>query len=281
MEAGRPSATAEGAAIERALHQILDDEPRILDDPIVVRLVGREIEHHKAIARLLPFGARLRANMVMRSRYAEDCLAESLGNGVGQYVLLGAGLDTFAYRQPPWARSLRIFEVDYPATQEWKRMKLAAADISVPANISLVPVDFEKISLSEGLAAAGLDLRIPTFFSSLGVTQYLSEEALDLSFNFVLSLPATSEIVFSFVLAASALSLVERVVAGALAAINAGRGEPWLSRFVPRQLASKLAAMGFSKVIHFSTEVANDRYFRGRRDGLAASQAEQMMKAIV
>lgn len=96
---------------------------------------------------------------------------------------------TLAYRQPTWARSRRIFEVDYPATQKWKRAKLAAAEISILANVMFVPVDFERISREEGLAAGGLDFRIPTFFSSLRVTQYLAEEALDLSLNFVLSLP--------------------------------------------------------------------------------------------
>lgn len=280
MEKDGPSATAQGAAVVRALHQILDDEPRILDDPIAARLVGEELERHKRMGRL--FGARgLRANFAMRSRYAEDCLAESIGEGIGQYVLLGAGLDTFAYRQPAWAGSLRIFEVDYPATQKWKRAKLASAEISIPSNVTLVPVDFERILLKEGLAAGGLDFRIPTFFSSLGVTQYLTEAALDLSLNFVLSLPPASEIVFSFVLAASALSWRERALAAMFAGIAGLGGEPWLSRFSPEQLASKLTAMGFSKVIHFSADAANARYFQGRRDGLKASRLEQMMKAIV
>jgi methyltransferase (TIGR00027 family) len=265
----------------RALHQILDDEPRILDDPIAARLIGPELERQKTITRLFPFGARLRANFVMRSRYAEDCLAESVRNGVSQYVLLGAGLDTFAYRQPAWAGALQIFEVDYPATQNWKRMKLAAAAVSIPDNVRLVPVDFEKISLGDGLAAAGFDFKVLTFFSLLGVTQYLSEEALDLSLKFVLSLPPASEIVLSFVLAPDALSLGERIFAATFGAIAAARGERWLSRYAPEQLAGKLSAMGFSKVVHFSAAAANERYFRGRRDGMAVSRVEEMMRAIV
>ncbi len=281
MERDTPSGTAQGAAILRALHQVLDEEPRILDDPIAARLLGDDFERYKTIVRFFPFAARLRANFVMRSRYAEDCLAESLGNGVGQYVLLGAGLDTFAYRQPAWATSLRIFEVDYPATQNWKRAKLVAAKISIPVNVTLVPVDFERISLKEGLAAAGLDFKVPSFFSSLGVTQYLTADAFDLTLKFVLSLPPGSEIVFSFVLAGIALSLAERVGAAAFAAIGAARGERWLSRFSPEQLADKLTSMGFSKVKHFSTDAANARYFRGRRDGLEPSNVEQMMRAIV
>jgi methyltransferase (TIGR00027 family) len=194
MEKGSPSGTAWGAAIVRALHQILDDEPRVLDDPIAARILSDEFDRYKTIVRFFPFSARVRANFVMRSRYAEDCLAESLRDGVGQYVLLGAGLDTFPYRQPAWASSLRIFEVDYPDTQSWKRGKLGAAEISIPANVAFAPVDFERVSLQEGLAAAGLDFKVPTFFSSLGVTQYVTADAFDRTLKFVLSLPHANEI---------------------------------------------------------------------------------------
>src|SRR5262249_39561033 len=126
MDEERPSLTAEGAAEMRALHQTIDGEPKILDDPISVRLVDPPSDSYwSRVERLerMPEPSRLRfkATFVMRSRYAEDCLAEAFSNGVRQYVLLGAGLDTFAYRQPPWANSLRIFEVDHPATQRWKR----------------------------------------------------------------------------------------------------------------------------------------------------------------
>jgi methyltransferase (TIGR00027 family) len=281
MQEGKPSVTALGAAVVRALHQTLDDEPRILDDPIAARLVGPELKRQQAIVRWFPFGARLRANFVMRSRYAEDCLRESLGKGVRQYVMLGAGLDTFAYRQPGWARELRIFEVDYPATQKWKVDRLAAAGISTPGNVVFAPVDFESITLDAGLSAARFDSRSPAFFSLLGVSQYLSEEALDVSLNFVLSMPRPSEIVFSFVLAPEVLSMGERGVSAMFAAIAAARGERWLTRYVPERLAGKLTAMGFSSVARFSAEEANDRYFRGRRDGMAVSRLEEMMRAIV
>src|SRR5215469_16127637 len=264
MQQFRPSSTAEGAAVVRALHQLHDDAPKILDDPIVVRLVDPEGEAYKSVVAALasdPGQARFRANWVMRNRYAEDCLAESLARGVRQYVVLGAGLDTFAYRQPAWARSLQIFEVDYPATQEWKRNKLNSANVALPDNLTLVPVDFEKTSIKEGLARAGFDFGVPTFFSSLGVTQYPTAEALDLTFEFVLSLPKASEIVFSFVLADSELTSDEAAVTALHAAGAAERGEPWFSRFIPQQLISKLRSMGFSKVVHFSSEDANDRYF--------------------
>src|SRR5271163_1910279 len=140
MEEGRPSRTAEGAAILRALHQTLDAEPKILNDPIAVRLVDPSSDVYKAFVQGLeemPAALRLRRRgyAVMRSRYTEDCLAESLAHGVRQYVIMGAGLDTFGCRQPSWATSLRIFEVDHPATQRWKRAKLSDAGIQIPKNV--------------------------------------------------------------------------------------------------------------------------------------------------
>src|SRR5450755_3917709 len=147
MDEERPSLTAEGAAVMRALHQAPSHDPKILSDPISVRLVDPLSDFYKSRVDLLerlPVLTRLRleATFVMRSRYAEDCLAEAFDNGVRQYVLLGAGLDTFAYRQPSWAKSLRIFEVDHPTTQRWKRRRLAEARASVPLNVSFIPGDF-------------------------------------------------------------------------------------------------------------------------------------------
>jgi methyltransferase (TIGR00027 family) len=286
MDDERPSQTAEGALTMRALHQMLDDDPKILDDPIALQLIDPEGDVYKSRLEMLgrlPLSLRLgfRSGFVMRNRYAEDCLAESFRNGVRQYVFLGAGFDTFAYRQPSWADSLQVFEVDHPATQRWKLKRLAARGLSVPVNVSIVPIDFEKISLADGLSAAGLNLTAPTFFSALGVTQYLNEEALDLTLKFILSMPRTSEIVFSFVLPDHALPADEANLAAAFVARFAALGEPWLTRFDPAQLAAKLTAIGFSRVLHLSPNDANQLYFRDRRDGLSAGTMEQMMRAIV
>jgi methyltransferase (TIGR00027 family) len=143
-----------------AIHQTFDGEPKILDDAISVRVVDAQSDIYKSRLELLelmpaPSRLQLKATFVMRSRFAEDCLAESIGNGVRQYVLLGAGLDTFAYRQPHRASSLRVFEVDHPATQQWKCRHLADAGITLPDNVSFVPVDFEKVSLATALPQAG------------------------------------------------------------------------------------------------------------------------------
>ena len=217
----------------------------------------------------------------MRSRYAEDCLAESVSHGVRQYVLLGAGLDTFAYRQPLWARPLHVFEVDHPVSQQWKRRRLLAAGIAIPDNVRLAPVDFERVSLTEGLSAAGLDFAAPTFFALLGVSQYLTEASLDLTLRFVLSMPASSEIVLSFVLPESARPPDEAALVAAFAARSAEMGEPWLTAFLPEELVTKLRAMGFSRVAHLSPEAAAGRYVGDRRDGLSVWRNEQMVRATV
>jgi len=202
----------------------------------------------------------------MRSRFTEDCLAESFGYGIRQYVLLGAGLDTFAYRQPSWAETLRIFEVDHPATQRWKCRLLKQAGISLPDNLSFVPTDFEKIPLVTVLSQAGMDLSGPTFFSMLGVSQYLTELALDQTLRSVLSLPGHSELVFSFVSSDAVLPADEVALVKAFSDRNAAIGEPW---------------MGFSKVSHLAPEEANRRYFQNRSDGLNAALFEQVMRATV
>src|SRR5580704_13836471 len=278
MEEARPSFTAQGAAIMRAMHQTSDDDPKVLIDPIVSRLIDSETYEiaRAAFAHVPPaLVARLRAMFVVRSRYAEDCLAESFNRGVGQYVILGAGLDTFGYRQPPWAERLKIFEVDYPSSQQWKRGRLESQRIPTPGNLKFVAVDFERISLRDGLSGAGFDFAVPSFFSLLGVSQYLSEDAFDLALKLVLSTAVASKIVFSFVLPD------EVPLAAMSAARAAASGERWLTRFNPGRLRAKLIAMGFSKVMHLSPEQEHERYFQSRRDGMQNFVMEQMMTAIV
>ena len=284
MEEARPSFTAQGAAIMRAMHQTSDDDPKVLIDPIVSRLIDSETYEiaRAAFAQMPPaLVARLRAMFVVRSRYAEDCLAESFNRGVGQYVILGAGLDTFGYRQPPWAEGLKIFEVDYPSSQQWKRDRLESEGIPTPGNLKFVAVDFERISLRDGLSGAGFDFAVPSFFSLLGVSQYLSEDAFDLTLKLVLSTAVESEVVFSFVLPDEDLPAEEVPLAAMSAARAAASDEPWLTRFNPGRLRAKLIAMGFSKVIHLSPEQEHERYFQSRRDGMQNFVMEQMMTAIV
>jgi methyltransferase (TIGR00027 family) len=238
MEEERPSITAEGAAVMRALHQTPDHDPKILDDPISVRLVDARSDFYRSrldlLSRLpMPTRLRLEATFVMRSRYSEDCLSDAFGAGVRQYVLLGAGLDTFAYRQPSWANSLEIFEIDHPTTQQWKRKRLADAGITVPENVRFVPVDFEKEVLAAALPKARVSLDAPAFFAMLGVSQYLTEAAFDQTLRFVLSMPGSSELVFSFVATDAVLPPDDVALVKAFSAQFAAIGEPWRLRLAP------------------------------------------------
>ena len=282
MEESQRSRTVEIPAIMRALHQTIDDDPKILTDPVALRLIDSD-DDRRWLAPLLdhPFAKQWRAGFALRARYAEDCLAEAVQRGARQFVVLGAGLDTFAYRQPVWGSSLRIYEVDHPTTQQWKRGRLKAADISIPPNLTFVPIDFERTSIPEALRATDFAFDALTLFSWMGVTQYLTRDALDATFLFVLSLPPSSEIVFSFILPQEAVSGVEAEALAIAAQRAAEVGEPWLTRLRGDELGERLRSIGFSRTIHLTPEQARERYFGNRRDGLRERRGEQLMRAIV
>jgi methyltransferase (TIGR00027 family) len=228
-----------------------------------------------------PFAKQWRAGFALRARYAEDCLATGVRQGVKQYVILGAGLDTFAYRQPPWGRALRIFEVDDPGTQQWKVDRLRTADVSLPSNLTFVSVDFERVSIAGALEAVGFAFGARTLCSWMGVTQYLTLHALDATFQFVRSLPRSSEIVFSFILPQDAVQGIEAEALAMAEQRAAEVGEPWLTRLCADELAARLRNMGFSDVFHLTPEEARARYFGNRSDGLRERRGEQLMRAIV
>jgi methyltransferase (TIGR00027 family) len=282
MEQTRRSRTVEIPAIMRALHQTIDDEPKILADSIAAQLVGPPDEYRWMAAMLdHPFAGQWRAGFALRARYAEDCLAQGVERGVTQYVVLGAGLDTFACRQPFWSRGLHIFELDQPVTQQWKRERLRLAGIELPANVTLVPIDFERASVADALGNTAFAFGATTLCSWMGVTQYLTRDALDATFRFTLSLPRSSEIVFSFLLPLDAVSGIESDAMIVAAERAREMGEPWVAFFQPDELLVRLRALGFSQVIHLTPEEIRDRYFAGRRDGLHERRGEQLMRAIV
>jgi methyltransferase (TIGR00027 family) len=283
MEAGRASATAERAALMRAAHQILD-HPQILDDPVVLRLIGAEREsalrgNLQAFER--PDLRRLRASMAVRSRFAEDNLGDAVRRGVHQYVILGAGLDTFAYRNPFPPSALHVYEVDHPDTQGGKRRRLREAGIEIPASLTFVPIDFERQTLAEAMAGSGLDTTQPAFISWLGVTMYLSREAVMRTLAWVSSLAPGSEIVFEYMPAPHLLPAASRAAVSALAERAAAAGEPWLAYFDPAGLERALARLGFAPVEDFGPEQAFERYCRGRVDGLRSGRAAHLLKARV
>lgn len=281
MQEQKASDTAAMTAMLRAAHQLVDDEPKIVDDPIAVLLLDDVMRDLITSQRAALFSSALmiaRAAVVLRSRYTEDLLVHA-AQTVSQFVILGAGLDTFVFRQPAFARQLQIYEVDHPATQAWKRQRLESAGIAAPDNLRWAPIDLEQQSLAEGLRRVGFDASRPAFFSWLGVTQYLTLQAIDATLRVVAALPPSSTIVLSFMLPDVDLPPEEAAAARSVADDAAKRGEPWLTRIAPQHLAARLSQLGFREVMHLSPAEATARYFAGRRDGLRAPHVTQLMKA--
>ncbi|HEY5055205.1 MAG TPA: class I SAM-dependent methyltransferase [Acidobacteriaceae bacterium] len=270
MEEARPSRTALRVAMRRAAHQLYDARPLVFDDPFAVRILGphaAEIERtpgRDPAFKPRPFSMALRAFLVARSRYAEDLLAHSVTCGVTQYVILGAGLDTFALRNPHL--HLRVFEVDHPATQAWKQDLLHATNLPTPSNLTFVPVDFERQSLCEQLLANGFDAARPAFFSWLGVVPYLTQEAFRTTLSFVAAQPPGSGIVFDYGQPRAALPFRERLAFDSLASRAQLAGESFRILFTPHQVAQELAA--FYNLEDLGSHELNDRYFTGRADNL-------------
>ncbi len=278
MQEAKPSETARGVALLRVLHQRVDGKPTILEDPISERLldprtVSWAMDHLDQFQ--TPYSRGLRVHVVVRSRYSEDALAEAHARGVRQLVVLGAGLDTFAHRQPEWARDLRIFETDHPASREDKRRRLLTAGVAVPSNLVYAPVDFERESLLEGLARAGLDPAQPTFFSCLGVLMYLTEAAVGELFGFLGGFPTSSEVVLSFSPPRAPLerpSPTEERVAAV--------GEPFQTRLSEDALAAALQRAGFHGVVFPTSEEIGARYLQARTDGLQPPRRRTLARAL-
>ncbi|MEU8871936.1 class I SAM-dependent methyltransferase [Streptomyces javensis] len=245
MQIGRPSITARGAAAFRAAHQELEGG-RVFYDPLALRILAADADDPVLDAAFHPEREGVRLSVAARARFAEDAVAAAVARGVRQAVALGAGLDTFGCRNPYEAEGLRVFEVDHPATQEWKRDRLSAAEIPVPPSLTFAPVDFERQGLADGLTAAGFDPARPAFFLWLGVVPYLTHTAVLETLGFVAALPDGSGVVFDYGEPPDALPPEQRAVHEARAAWAAEAGEPFLSFFTPEELADELRRLGFS-----------------------------------
>lgn len=284
MIEGCPSETALRVAMRRAAHQILDD-PKVFDDPLALRILG--VENGSAQPpdpkwlEETPLSRVLRASLAARSRYAEDELHVAVKRGIRQYVILGAGLDTFAYRNPYPEDVLHVFEVDHPATQIWKCARLKDAGIPNPRSLTFSPVDFESETLEEGLRQAGFDAGESAFFSWLGVTPYLTNSAVIATLRFVASMPFGSGIVFDYMISPSLLNPAASLAFDRLAHRVASVGEPFQTFFDPSALRGSLRAMGFEQIEDIEPEEMNARYFRGRTDTLRVGNLSNVMNARV
>lgn len=262
MEQGQPSRTAFAAATHRAAHQLLEGG-RVFADPLALRILGEDQETVRRKAAEDPLSRRMRLFIAMRSRFAEDALAAAVERGALQLVVLGAGLDTYAYRSP-FGERLRIFEVDHPATQAWKRHRLNEASIPIPSWQTFAPIDFERDSLSEGLTAAGFDPSQRTFFTWLGVVPYLTKEAIWSTLGFIAALPNGAEVVFDYSDPPDSLSPESRSSHDMRAVRVEKLGEPWVTHFEADELRAKLLTVGFREVEDFGPPQIVGRYFPNR-----------------
>ena len=262
MQSGQPSRTARAAAFHRAAHQVLEGG-RIFSDPLAIRILGEHADSITREAELRPSGRRMRIFIAARTRFAEDALTVAVQRGASQLVVLGAGLDTYAYRGALSDR-LRIFEVDHPATQAWKRQCLADAAIPAPPSLTFAPIDFERQTLSEGLSAAGFDPSAQTFFTWLGVVPYLTEEATYATLGFISRLPNGAHVVFDYSDPPASLEPALRASHERRAAHVAALGEAWINYCDSVQLHAKLTAFGFAEIEDMGPREIASRYFPTR-----------------
>jgi methyltransferase (TIGR00027 family) len=283
MDDRQPSQTALAAAAARAAHLVVDREPLIFRDPVATDLIGEAgaemVGYHRRSGDHIVL-AGTRTQVTVRSRHTEQRLAELADRGLDQYVLLGAGLDSFAYRSPLAAR-LRVFEVDHPASQRWKRELLAAAHLTPPERLSFVGVDLETEPLVDRLAAAGFDPGRPALVSWLGVSMYLTAEAVAATLAAIGGLAAGSELVMEYALPPELRDAAGQAYAGFALPVAAERGEPWLSFFVPEQLAALLNANGLTVTEQLRQQDAVPAALWDRSDALRPADFCRLARAVV
>jgi methyltransferase (TIGR00027 family) len=278
IDKAKPSSHA--VAVWRAVHQLLE-QPLIFNDPVALTILGdasadviEKLDIHKD-----PFSTAMRVAIAVRSRFAEDEREQTFHNGVNQYVILGAGLDTYAYRSNNLNE--RIFEVDLPATQAMKISRVQQLGIRSSCNLNYVACDFEQNSLEKNLVAAGFDKNQKTFFSWLGVVPYLDATAIEQTLHFISTCAPGSTLVFDYMVDPITLSDIEKMAINILSAQLAASGEPLKSFFDPQMLTKKLADSGFTHIEDIDPKYLNERYLAEREDGLRVGNVTRMFKVGV
>jgi methyltransferase (TIGR00027 family) len=281
FDAAEADSTAVRVALWRAMHVEVDAPPHVFEDEIGLKLVAPE-DGWRRRADMDPQGTKqFRASIVARARFIEDLVVEQTGRGVSQYVILGAGLDTFAQRRPEIASRLRVFEVDRPGPQAWKRQRLIELGFGIPEWLRFVPVDFEAGgSWWEGLAASGFEARRPAVVASTGVSMYLTKEAIATTLGQIAVLAPGSTVAMTFLLPVELAD--PEVRPGLEMAAKAARasGTPFISFFTPTEMLTLARAAGFREVQHVSAAALAERYFAGRTDGLRPpNNSEELLVA--
>lgn len=275
-----PEDTAARVALWRALHVLADPPPHVFEDEVGLKLVAPD-EGWRSRPDMSPFTRPFRASIIARARFVEDLVMEEVTRGVGQYVILGAGLDTFAQRRAELASRLVVFEIDRPGPQAWKRQRLVELGFGTPSFLRLVPVDFEAgDAWWERLTASGFDSARPAIVASTGVSMYLTHEAITATLRQVAALAPGSTLVMSFMLPIELADPelrpgIERAAAGARA-----NGTPFISFFTPTEMLGLARDAGFREVRHVSAASLAQRYFAGRSDGLRPpNNSEELLVA--
>jgi methyltransferase (TIGR00027 family) len=275
MQVGEPSHTARGAAAYRAIHQTLEGGV-IFSDPLASKILDDEtrarLDETAADLSLRP----MRLFIAARSRFSEDTLAAGVARGVRQVVVLGAGLDTFSLRNPYADLGVRVFEVDYPATQQWKRECLNEAGLAIPGSLTFAPVDFERQSLADGLKAAGFRSDRPAFFQWLGVVPYLTRQAVSATLHFIVGVPES--VVFDYAEPFESYPAGRRAHVMAVAARTASLGEPWLSLFDPCELSEMLRGIGFGEIEDLGLAELADRFYGALKQDIAIGAGPHILR---
>ncbi|MCU1701562.1 MAG: methyltransferase [Mycobacterium sp.] len=274
-----PDSTAIRTALWRALHLEVDAPPHVLDDRIGLQLAGVDADWRQRPDMNEYATPGVRASIVARARYIEDLVTEQADHGVRQYVLLGAGLDTFAQRRPEIASTITVFEVDQPGPQAWKRQRLVELGFGVPDSLRLVPVDFETTSWWDGLLANGFDASEPAVVASLGVSMYLTREATAATLSQSAALAPGSTFAMTFMQPLELVDPDEQEMHRATNAAARASGTPFISYYAPDEILAMARDAGFTSARHVSAADYTQRYFADRTDGLRPFTTEELLVA--
>ncbi|MCX5384697.1 class I SAM-dependent methyltransferase [Streptomyces sp. NBC_00083] len=275
-----PDSTAVRVALWRALHVQVDPPPHVFDDEIGLQLAAPDGGWRRRPDMDPRTTSGFRAAIVSRARFIEDLIAERIDHGVTQYVILGAGLDTFAQRRPEIAARLRVFEIDQPGTQTWKRRRLIELGYGIPDWLRLVPVDFEAGGdWWKELANSGFDPGRPTAVVSTGVTMYLTKETTAATLRRLADLAPGSTLAMTFMLPTELIDDADRPALESTKPQARAAGTPFISFYTPQEMLALARDAGFKDAQHVSGAALADRYFADRTDGLRPSSGEDLLVA--